>query len=220
MSVNAISYFIYKITPFLPVAAAIIGLLRFRQLTPPLRYLALLACFDASMELTSLLLTRVVHLSSNLFMFPIVLTGELWLVALLYRAALQSAAFSRAMPWLVGFFAFYALLDQFISHAAIHYAPGVQVVSYLLMLGMVWLYFRKLLGDLQVERLSRESVFLFSICLAVYALGNVLIALFSNYMLQHYSRLTQILLLDVVRNLFNVELYICYIVLLWRYPRK
>ncbi|RZK22976.1 MAG: hypothetical protein EOO56_06685 [Hymenobacter sp.] len=165
-------------------------------------------------------MSRVLHLKSNLFLFPIVLTGELGLLTLLYRQALQSAMLNKMAPWLVGLFGLYALIDQLAPHSAVHYAPGVQVVSYLLMLGMVWLYFRKLLNDLLVEQLGQEPIFLFSIGLTVYALGNLLIALFSNYILHYYSVTIQILIIHGIRNLFNVELYGFYIILLWRHPRK
>lgn len=220
MVTKEISEFIVQSVIYLPSIAAVIGLVRFRHLTKPLRYLALLACFDAVMELSALSMSRVLHLKSNLFLFPIVLTGELGLLTLLYRQALQSAMLNKMAPWLVGLFGLYALIDQLAPHSAVHYAPGVQVVSYLLMLGMVWLYFRKLLNDLLVEQLGQEPIFLFSIGLTVYALGNLLIALFSNYILHYYSVTIQILIIHGIRNLFNVELYGFYIILLWRHPRK
>lgn len=204
----------------LAIGAAFSGISRFRQLLPSQRHLALLACFDVTIELTARFLSQVVHLKSNLFLFPIVLTGEVALLALLYQRALQSPGFTRVAPWVAGLFGLYALLDHLAPHTAVHYAPGVQVVSYLLLLGMVGLYFRKLLNDLQVARLSQEPVFLLSIGLTVYSLGSLLIALFSNYIITHYSRTTQIIVIDGIRNLFNVELYVCYIAVLWMRPPK
>jgi hypothetical protein len=204
----------------LAVGAAFSGLIRFQRLLPSQRHLALLACFDVTIELTAKFLSQVVHLKSNLFLFPIVLTGEVALLALLYQRALQAPMFTKVVPWVAGLFGLYALLDHLAPHTAVHYAPGVQVVSYLLILGMVGLYFRKLLSDLQVAHLNQEPVFLLSIGLTVYCLGNLLIALFSNYIITHYSRTTQIIIIDGIRNLFNVELYVCYIAVLWMRPPK
>ena len=208
------------LTILLVIAASVSGISRFRRLLPSQRHLTLLACFDATIELTAKFLSQVVHLKSNLFLFPIVLTGEVALLALLYRRALQSPVFTKVLPWIVGLFGLYALLDYLAPHTAVHYAPGVQVVSYLLILGMAGLYFRKLLNDLQLARLSQEPVFLLSVGLTIYSLGSLLIALFSNYIIAHYSRTTQIIVIDGIRNLFNVELYACYIAVLWMPPPK
>ena len=52
---------------------------------------------------------------------------------------------------------------------------------------MVGMYFRELLNELRVARLERDPLFWVSVGLALYFLGYILIALFSNYMLQHYS---------------------------------
>jgi hypothetical protein len=204
----------------LAVGAAFSGLILFQRLLPSQRHLTLLACFDVTIELTAKFLSQVVHLKSNLFLFPIVLTGEIALLTLLYQRALQSPTFTRVAAWVAGLFGLYALLDHLAPHTAVHYAPGVQVVSYLLILGMAGLYFRKLLNDLQVTRLRQEPVFLLSAGLTVYALGNLLIALFSNYIIAHYSRTTQIIVFNLVRNLFNAELYVCYIAVLWMRPQK
>jgi hypothetical protein len=220
MNIHVLAWAFGWLTITLAVGSGFSGLIRFRLLLPSQRHLALLACFDVTIELTAKFLSQVVHLKSNLFLFPIVLTGEVALLALLYQQALQSPGFTRVAPWVAGLFGLYALLDHLAPHTAVHYAPGVQVVSYLLMLGMAGLYFRKLLSDLQVARLSQEPVFLLSVGLTVYSLGSLLIALFSNYIITHYSRTTQILVLDLLRNLFNVELYVCYIIVLWMRPPK
>lgn len=220
MTIHVLAWAFGWLMILLSIGAGASGLLRFRRLLPSQRHLALLAGFDVTVELTAKFLSQVVHLKSNLFLFPIVLTGEIALLALLYQRALQSPVFTRVAPWLAGLFGLYALLDHLAPHTAVHYAPGVQVVSYLLMLGMAGLYFRKLLNDLQVTHLSQEPVFLLSVGLIVYALGSLLIALFSNYILTYYSHTMQILVLDLLRNLFNLELYVCYIAVLWMRPPK
>jgi hypothetical protein len=54
----------------------------------------------------------------------------------------------------------------------------------------------------------------------VCGLGNLLISLFSNYLLTHCSLQLQLIILLGVRNVFNVILYISYDIALWLRPQK
>lgn len=204
----------------LAILAGVIGLVRYRRLPLSLRYLALLACFDVSMELTSKVLRDILKLKTNLFLFPFVAIGELVLLGLVYRQALQSAAFSRALPWLLGLFSAYALFVSFSQFGVAHYAVGVATLANLIMLGLAGLYFRKLLNELQEQELRHDSLFWLSAGLAVYGLGNLLISLSYNYLVAHYSEQLQLFVLWGVRNLFNVLLYLAYCWALWIAPPK
>ena len=208
----------------LVIVASLIGLARYRRLPTSLRYLALLACFDTLMELTTSFILTIVRetlgIKSNLFLFPFIAIGELVLLALAYREVLQSVAFRKAMPWLLGLFSTYALFTSFSQFGTARYAVGLSVIVNLLMLGLAGLYFYKLLDELQVERLRTDPFFWLSAGLAVYGLGNLLISLSSNYLIAHYSVQLQYIILWGVRNLFNVQLYICYCLALWIAPLK
>ena len=202
----------------LVIAASLIGLVRYRRLAPSLRWLALLAGFDATMELTLLVLSRILGFRNNLFMWPIMLTGEIMLQTLLYRQVLQSAAFNRVVPWLLGLFCFYALLNSSIVSTVTTNSVGLEIVSNLIQIGLAGLYFQKLLNELRVTHLRRDPFFWFSVALAVYGLGNILIYLFSNYLLTHYSVQLQKIVMWGVRNVFNIQLYLAYILVLWARP--
>ena len=154
------------------IAAGLSGLIRFRRLPLSLRYLALVAGFDAVMELTMLILIKVVHLKSNLFMNPFIAIGEVTLLSLAYRVVLQSATFNRLMPWVVGLFSLYALADAFIGQGIVRYAAGVQITSDLIQLGMAMLYFWKLLSELRVERLRADPFFWVSVGLESIQIGS------------------------------------------------
>lgn len=167
------------------VGAAAIGAWRYRRLAPPLRYLAWLAWFELPLEVLATGLGF--YRQNNLFIMPFYTVGELVLLALVYGTAVRSATFHRVMPWLVGLFIGYTILDCLVAPNLTWFKPGQQVLQGLLILGMVALYFRQLLQDAQVARLSREPMFWVSVGLALYFLGYLEIALFSNYMLQHYS---------------------------------
>ena len=189
------------------VGAAAIGAWHYRRLAPPLRYLAWLAWFELPLEV--LATGMAFYRQNNLFIMPFYTVGELVLLALVYGAAVRSATFHRVMPWLVGLFIGYTIFDCLLAPNLAWFKPGQQVLQGLLILGMVALYFRQLLQDAQVARLSREPMFWVSVGLALYFLGYLEIALFSNYMLQHYSLLfnQQIWTVHFVISLF---LHGCY----------
>jgi hypothetical protein len=200
------------------VAAGVSGIIRFRRLPLALRYVALVAGFDMLMELSMVAIIKVLHQKSNLFLFPIIAVGEVLLLSLAYREVLQSAWFNRVMPWVVGLFSAYALADGWIGLGVVHYSTGVQITSDLLQFGLAALYFWKLLNELHVESLRREPFFWVSVGLVIYVLGDLLITLFSNYLLAHYSLQTQVLIIRVVRPLFIIALYCCYSLVLWMRP--
>ena len=164
------------LTVSLAIIAGLIGLVRYRWLVPSLRLVALLAIFDALAELTISSLTNLLR-TPNLFIVPFVIVGEVVLAALAYRQALQSASFSRALPWLLGLFGTYALLERLLQLSATRHLVSLEIISNLLQLSLTGLYFQKLLNELQVKRLWADPFFWLSVALAVYGLGNLLISL-------------------------------------------
>ncbi|RZK32161.1 MAG: hypothetical protein EOO63_02170 [Hymenobacter sp.] len=204
------------ITVVMSVVAGIIGLIRFRHLPTQLRYLAALTIFELPLEVAGLVI--MLSKGNNLFLMPIYTIGELAFLALLYRQTLQLPAFSRVAPWVVAGFAVYALVDS-LALGVSWYRPGQQIVQSLLILSMVWLYFRKLLSELQVRYLAREPIFWVSTGLLIYFLGYLQIALFSNYLLQHYSPEFN-RNVWAVHTLLSIVLHLCYCVALWMRPQK
>jgi hypothetical protein len=201
---------------WLAVAAGLFGLVRYRWLAPNLRWLALLAGFDASMELIADLLSNLHR--HNLFLTPFILVGEIILLVLLYRQVLQSAVFNRVVPWLVGLISLYALLQTPLKLDVIDIPVSLSIISNLVQVGLAGLYFQKLLNELRVERLRLDPLFWLSVALAVYGLGNISISLFYNYLLNHCTEQLQRIVFWGVRNVFNIQLYLAYILALWMRP--
>lgn len=199
------------------VGAAVIAAGRYRYLPRNLRYLAWLTWFELPLEVLAVGL-GLLH-RNNLFIMPFYTVGELGLLALLYRHTVHSVAFRRAVPWLVGGFTAYTLLDSFLDPDLTWFKPGQQVSQSLLILGMVGLYFRQLLQELQVPQLEREPMFWVSTGLFLYFLGYLHIALFSNYMLKHYSLQFN---KDIwtIHYVLTIVLHGCYCVALWLRPRS
>lgn len=170
----------------LPITAApILAAVRWRHLGQVQRYLGVLVWFELPLELLGfsfMLLKR-----NNLFIMPIYTAGELCLLALVYREALQSAMFTRWMPWVAGAFVAYVCFDSLLAPNLHWYRPGQQVVQGLLILSMVGLYLRKLLHELRVQQLWRDPMLWVSVGLLLYFVGYLQIAWFSNYLLQHYD---------------------------------
>lgn len=203
----------------LAIIAGLVGLVRYRWLSPSLRLVALLAIFDALAELAISLLVSLYH-TPNLSLVPFIIVGEVMLAALAYRQALQSAAFDRALPWLLGLFGTYALLENLLRLSATRHLVPLEISSNLLQLSLAGLYFQKLLNELQVKRLWADPFFWLSVALAVYGLGNLLISLSSNYVLTHCSIQLQRLILLGVRNTFNILLYLTYCLALCLRPPR
>lgn len=202
------------------IIASLIGLTRYRRLSPGLRYLTLLACFDVLMELISAIVPRLPGVHSNLFLLPFIITGEFILLALAYRQVLQLPVFSKALPWLLGLFSAYALFVSFSQLGIVRHATSLEITVDLLTLGLAGLYFRKLLNELRVEQLRYDPFLWVSAGLVVSGLGNLLISLFSNYLLTHCSIQLQLIIIWGVRNLFNIVLYASYCVALWVAPAQ
>lgn len=199
------------------VLAGIIALVRFRRLPLDLHYLAVLAIFELPLELIglSLLILKV----SNLFLMPIYTIGELGILALLYQRILESNVFSRWIPWVIGSFTLYTILDSLLGPGLHWFRPWQQIIQSLLILSMVGLYFRKLLSDLQIQQLRKEPMFWVSTGLLIYFLGYLQIALFSNYLLQHYSVQFN-RNVWAVHTLLSIVLHSCYCLALWMRPQR
>jgi hypothetical protein len=202
--------------PITVLIAFVIGLVRFRKLSRGLRYVVILSGFVLVLEIITHAL--MILGQKNLFLMPVYTVGEFCLLALVYREALQSAFFSRLMPWLVGGFTAYALFDSLQTSLLTQFRPGQQIVQSVLVLLMVGTYFRKLLNELRVRRLEREPMFWISTGLFIYFLGYVQIALFSNYLLRYSQQLN--LTIWVIHALLYMLLYSCYSLALWMRPQK
>ncbi len=197
--------------------AALVGSWRFRQLPANLRYLVALV----GLEVLTEVVTYVLHLyhKPNLFINPLFAAGELWLLALVYDKTVRYPDFSRVRPWLAGVFVVYCALDSLLAPEVVRFKPALQLVESVLILGMVALYFRKLLHELRITRLEREPMFWVSVGLVINHLGKSQIYLFSNFLLKHYSQQLNSSIWSIHALLLAI-LYSCYLVALWIRPQN
>lgn len=150
---------------------------------------------------------------------PIFAAGEIWLLALVYDKSMNWLSFSRVRPWLAGTFVAYCIIDSMLSPEVAHFKPALLVVESLLVLGLIGLYFRKLLNELRVANLGQEPMFWVSVGLVINHLGNLQIYLFSNFLLSNYSKQLN-LNIWAIHALLLVILYSCYCVALWIRPQN
>ena len=197
--------------------AGVLGGLRYRSLPGYLRPLVGVVWFGLVMEATAKIL-QVCQLP-NLWLGPFDATGEFALLSLLYARALGWPAFARWQPWLAVAFGGYALISLGVAPEMTRFKTGVLILEGMLLLALVGLYFRKLLNELLVPRLSADALFWVSAGLLLYSLGKMLIALFGNYVLEHYS-LRLSLWVWTIHGLLSVVLYLCYLRALWLRPQK
>ena len=198
------------------VVAGIIGGLRFRYLPSNLRLLTGLLWFVIPMNFWGLYLA--LYTGNNLFLMPVYSAVELLLLALVYNLTLQSSSFAKAMPWLVGGYVAYVLFDSLSTPTLKVYRPGQQVIQGLLVLSFVGLYFSKLMDELRIQRLKQEPMFWVSAGLFLYFTGYLLIALFSNVLLQYSLSLSRSIW--AVHSVLFIVLYVCYCAALWLSPKK
>ena len=196
--------------------AGMVAALTYQRQTANLRALVWLLAFAIPINLLAVVFA--LQHRNNLFLLPIDAVGEIALLAVVYARTLQTPWFTRLMPFLVGGFAAYVALDTWLGADLAHFRPGQQVVSCLLELLLVGLYFSQLLRELHVTHLHREPMFWVSAGLLVYAAGYLQIALFSNYLMHFSQQLT--LRIWAINSLLFAALYCCYTRALWLSPRN
>jgi hypothetical protein len=206
-----------KLSLLILSTASIVGLLRFRQLSAGLRYLEALTWLYLLVESMGMLLQKLKL--PNLFLIPLVVVGEFWLLTMVFKHALRWPTFNRVAPWVVGLLTAYVLLDSAFAFEAARFKPSVLVLSTLFTLTLAGLYFRKLLQELHVDTLRREPMFWVATALTISALGELLISLFSNYILVNYSPQVSIYVW-AIHTLLGLVVYSCYGWALWIDSRR
>jgi hypothetical protein len=207
--------FYFKYLSLVPViVATMVAIVRFHRLPAALRCVAGLVFFSDFVEIVSRVLGA--RQQSNLFLLPIDTLAEFGLLAWMYRLALRPSAVSRLLPAVVAVFAL-ASLFSYANPASLYEFNSVQrFAESLLIIGLVLLYFYKVIRELVIVHLEREPLFWVSVGLLLYFSGNVFIFVSSNYVLQHSKSLS--LRLWNIHELLYMVLYGLYAWALWMKP--
>lgn len=215
---HSLQYLLQTFTPpLMLLVAGVGGLLHYHRLPLAQRYLVGVVGWALLIEVVARVLGW--YHRPNLFLIPLDMVGELTLLGLVYQSVLRSATFTRWLPAVLAVFATYALFTSWLGPSTIRFRPDLQVTEDCLLLLLVGRYFRKLLNELVVKHLEREPMFWVSTGVFMYCLGNIQIALFSNYLLQRYSHQLNVNVW-AVHALLVLLLYSCYALALWMRPPK
>ena len=196
------------------IAANVVGAVRFKRLDPALRYLAILVFFEIFIEV----LSRAVgaRQGSNLFLLPVDTLVEFGLLAGTYRRALWPSAVSRGLPAVVAIFSLASLLSYAGPANLLQFNSLQRLAESLLVLGLVLLYFYKVIRELVIVHLEREPMFWVSVGLLLYFAGNVFIFVSSNYVIRQSTALS--MRLWNIHAVLYMVLYGLYAWALWISP--
>lgn len=205
----------FKYLSLVPViVTTLVAMVRFRQLVPALRCLAFLIFFSDSVEIVSRVLGA--QQRSNLFILPIDTLAEFGLLAWMYRLALRPSVVSRLLPAIIAVFAVASLFSYANPPSLVQFNSVQRFAESLLVIGLVLLYFYKIIRELVIIHLEREPMFWVSVGLLLYFSGNVFIFVSSNYALRHSKSLS--LRLWDIHELLYMVLYGLYAWALWMKP--
>jgi len=213
----SLPHILIYLTRVLLVMGFAIGLWRFRRLPQSLRYITVLLGLYILIESVANVLGFLKK--PNLFLIPVAVISEFWLLTFVFIHALRWPTFTKVAPWLVSLLTAYVLLDSVLTFEAARFKPSVQIISDLFTLTLAGLYFRKLLHELRVNILRQEPMFWVAAALMVSALGDLLISLFSNYILANYSAQTSNYVW-AIHNLLGIIVYSCYGWAIWLGSRR
>ena len=196
------------------IIAFSIGVWHFKQLSGPMRGVLTLVFCELLVEGASRLALQL--LGGNLFLLPIDSVLEFGLLAWIYRQVLRPSWASRALPVAVGAFTVWGLLIYSQPGKIYQFNTWQRFAESLLVLGLVLLYFYKVIRELVIVHLEREPMFWVSMGLLIYFAGNVFIFISGNYVLQRSEALST--RLWDIHALFYIVLNSLYALALWIAP--
>jgi hypothetical protein len=194
--------------------ATLVAVARFKRLGPALRCLAGLLVFETFIELLSRAMLALGH--PNLFLLPIDTLVEFGLLAWMYRRVFWPSAVSRWLPAVVVVFSLVSLFSYTRPDNLLHFNAVQRFAESFLVLGLVLLYFYKVIRELVIIQLEQEPMFWVSVGVLLYFSGNVFIFVSSNYVIQHSETLS--LRLWNIHGLLYMVLNSLYAVALWISP--
>jgi hypothetical protein len=209
---DAIPYLIMQSCIVAVAGATVIGLKRFRKLGPSQRYLLALTLLALLMEVIIRILAH--YKQSNLFLAPVDTVIEFTFLGLIYRRELQPAGISRLIPLLIVGFVLGSALSYSPQFDNPQFSPVQHFIESLLVLTFVGIYFhREINRQVFIRRLEREPILWISTGLLLYFLGNILIFLTSNYVLNQSKELS--IRVWAIHALLYIFLNVMYAIALW-----
>ena len=196
--------------------AMITGFLRYRKLERPLQLLLWLVVFGFMTDLLSRILWY--YRINNLFLIILYIPVEFALLASIYRYELKGTRMARVIPWLIMLLGAYSLYE-ILSGRAKGFSPEARFAEGFLILCFVLLYLSHTLRKLSTNHLEYAPMFWLSTGLFIYSACDIIIFIFSNYILSSYSEKFNLQLWDI-HAILTIVLYLFYTLALWISPKK
>jgi hypothetical protein len=149
----------------------IIGLWRWRHISPPARIICYYFLFWAVEPVVDLWSRRVLH--TNIYLFHVSVLVETLLLGWAYYQVLNLQLVRRIMPWVGVLFTLVALADAFWINGLNQDNTVARVVQVPLVLIMVLLYFEQWIRELHSGSPWRNFMFIVNVALVIYYTSSV-----------------------------------------------
>lgn len=186
----AIQQFIVNFSSVPLVVACMVGVVRYRRYEGTRRYLVWLSWLALLVTAVAMWLVR--QHRPNLFLAPIDTAIEFTLLGLMYRRTLWPHPVARYLPVGIGLFVVGTALTCWPRPGKVEFSPIQHFIESVAMLGLVGLYYQRILTTQPVSLapLEREPMFWVSAGVLLYFSANSLIFLTSNLVLFHSKELS------------------------------
>ncbi|RZK30165.1 MAG: hypothetical protein EOO61_19625 [Hymenobacter sp.] len=212
----SIQEFVFLLALLPEVLAVTVGAIRYKRLQASMHYLVVLV----SVGLVTDIILRILghHKINNHFVIALYIPVEFWLLSNIYRKELKLRRIQTVVTWTAVGLTLYSLWAGLIRGD-----PGLSPVGRFLegifILGLVLLYFHQTLKHLTIRHLESAPLFWLSAGLFIYFACDVLIFIFSNFILYSYSKLFNYQLWGL-HAVLTILLYFFYTLALWIDPKN
>jgi hypothetical protein len=206
-------FFVYSaIVVLIPVIA---GIMRFKKLEHPIQYLAILVFADFSAEV----ITHIFYLLklNNHFVWPFFISIEYGLIVWIYCFSLKPVLLAKVFIASIPIFTCFVFLN-WIASGRIGLSVVPRFIESVVVLFLVLSFFYSTLKNLTTTHLERQPMFWLSTGLFIYFSGDIIIFIFSNYMLSYSEQFnTEVWF---IHSILNIILYIFYTLAICTTPKK
>ncbi len=184
----------YAIYLFFILVNAIFGVVKFRQLTTPLRILVLLIWVAFISESLAEYLSQTVHNNTEVYHFYVIIT--FWLNTLIYLQILESRK-TRLLILIMGFpFTVFCILNSLLFQN-LHNFPSINLeVNNAILVIFSLIVFKNLIDQNPFEPIQKNWIFYFNTTVLVYFSAELFIWGILNYLIKNRVNLHPIIYLD------------------------
>lgn len=207
---------IFAVAPYAPVLPFLIGLIRFRSLTVPLKVIAIHVFIAALVEQVATVMWY--YRINNLFLLHLYTLEECGLILLFYSYVLRDFIKPRVFLYVFLFFLAFSIFNTAFLQSVTRNNTFARSIEAVIVIMCAVAFFYRMLGETRLNDPARSPYFWINTGFLVYFCGALLLFTLSNYIRgpQH-----QQLRMDVwtLHAFFSILLYIFIAAGLWKHRR-